>query len=179
MAASGSVWAHECIFLDERHLLWGDVCGYIWAAAFGGSFPPKRALVRVITELKYLSLTSARSKPTMECWTILITSFCFKPILKLTQNILLVFSITYKPSALISGLPLFGTEQVRQSLTRTERLLTIPQYWTIAIFLATDLSSVCPQRSRTKSCGSGKFARPGFLAQNFSRQMFGYKLSDS
>ena len=38
-----------CFSEQECHLLWGDVCGYIWAAAFGReASPPKRALVRAI-----------------------------------------------------------------------------------------------------------------------------------
>ena len=28
-------------FQDECHLLWGDLCGYVWAAAFGGKLPPE------------------------------------------------------------------------------------------------------------------------------------------
>ena len=28
-------------FVDECHLLWGDVCGYVWAAAFGGNNSPR------------------------------------------------------------------------------------------------------------------------------------------
>jgi len=39
-------------FQDECHLLWGDLCGYVWAAAFGGSFPPKRALAKPTNGLK-------------------------------------------------------------------------------------------------------------------------------
>ncbi len=31
-------------FEDECHLLWGDICGYIWAAAFGGKLPPETCL---------------------------------------------------------------------------------------------------------------------------------------
>lgn len=27
--------------IDECHLLWGDVCGYVWAAAFGGKLPER------------------------------------------------------------------------------------------------------------------------------------------
>lgn len=50
----------------------------------GGSFPPKRALVRVIPALKYPSSTSAKSKPIMGHWITLITSFWFKPILGVT-----------------------------------------------------------------------------------------------
>ncbi len=33
-------------FVDECHLLWGDVCGYVWAAAFGGKLPPETCLGR-------------------------------------------------------------------------------------------------------------------------------------
>lgn len=31
-------------FEDECHLLWGDICGYVWAAAFGGKLPPETCL---------------------------------------------------------------------------------------------------------------------------------------
>jgi len=32
------------LLLDECHLLWGDICGCVWAAAFGGKFPPETCL---------------------------------------------------------------------------------------------------------------------------------------
>ena len=31
-------------FVDECHLLGDDVCGYVWAAAFGGKLPPETCL---------------------------------------------------------------------------------------------------------------------------------------
>jgi transposase len=31
-------------FIDECHLLGDDVCGYVWAAAFGGKLPPETCL---------------------------------------------------------------------------------------------------------------------------------------
>ena len=31
-------------FQDECHLVWGDLCGYVWAAAFGGKLPPETCL---------------------------------------------------------------------------------------------------------------------------------------
>ncbi len=63
-----------------------------------GSFPPKRALVTAVPELKSLSLTSARSKLITGHWITSIKNFWFKPILGLTRNIPSVFWTTYKPS---------------------------------------------------------------------------------
>jgi putative transposase len=34
----------QVLFVDECHLLWGDVTGYVWAAAFGGKFSPETCL---------------------------------------------------------------------------------------------------------------------------------------
>lgn len=119
-------------------------CGGMSVVTFG---------VRLIPELKSPSSMSARSRLIMERWITSITSFWFKPILGLTQNIPSVFWTTYKPSVPISELLLFGTERVRQSLTRTERLLAITQYRTRTTVLATHLCSVRAQCSRTKSCG--------------------------
>ena len=46
-----SQWLPEIIegrmsvfFLEKCHLLWGDICAYIWAAANVGKLPPKTCL---------------------------------------------------------------------------------------------------------------------------------------
>jgi Winged helix-turn helix len=34
----------RALLIDECHLMWGDLSGYIWAAAFGGKLPPETCL---------------------------------------------------------------------------------------------------------------------------------------
>lgn len=39
------------LLLDECHLMWGDLSGYVWAAAFGGKLPPETCLGKTDQEI--------------------------------------------------------------------------------------------------------------------------------
>jgi transposase len=62
-------------FQDECHLLWGDLCGYIWAAAFGGKLPPETCLgktserieVPILNERERQTYYGAVNLHTQEC----------------------------------------------------------------------------------------------------------------
>ena len=49
--------------LDECHLMWGDVSGYIWAAAFGGKLPPETCLGKTDQEIA-VPVVNERDKQT-------------------------------------------------------------------------------------------------------------------
>ncbi|MGH2415701.1 MAG: winged helix-turn-helix domain-containing protein, partial [Microcystaceae cyanobacterium] len=49
--------------VDECHLLWGDVFGYVWAAAFGGKLPPETCLGKT-SERVSVPVVNARCKQT-------------------------------------------------------------------------------------------------------------------
>ena len=128
------------VVMFGRHVLWGYLT-------------PKTCLGKSNTRTccTHCQRTTDR-KLTTGHWITSITSFWFKPILKVTPSIPSVFWTIYT-SVPINVFLLFGTQRVPQSLTRTERLLAITQYWTRATVLATHLCSVRAQCSRTKSCG--------------------------
>lgn len=49
--------------LDECHLLWGDLCGYVWAAAFGGLRTPETCLGKTNERIE-VDMTNYRNKQT-------------------------------------------------------------------------------------------------------------------
>ncbi len=50
-------------FEDECHLLWGDLCGYVWAAAFAGKLPRETCLGKTDERIE-VPITNERSKQT-------------------------------------------------------------------------------------------------------------------
>lgn len=62
-------------FQDECHLLWGDLCGYVWAAAFGGKLPPETCLGKTARSIE-VPIVNERSKQTYYGAVNLYTQQC-------------------------------------------------------------------------------------------------------
>ncbi len=53
----------RALLIDECHLMWGDLSGYIWAAAFGGKLPPETCLGKTDQEIM-VPVVNEREKQT-------------------------------------------------------------------------------------------------------------------
>ncbi len=166
------------MFVDECHLLWGDVTGIVWAAAFGGKLPPETCLGKSSQRIE-VPVVNERQRQTyfgaLNCCT---KEFVVKAYTQGNSQSTVEFLQYLQQQYPHQRLALFwDSASIHRSLEIKTYLQAVNQNLTADMWAIT-CTRFAPHAPEQKESRSGKFARPGFPAQNFSRQMFGYRQND-